>query len=475
MTRANDAGGHVAPQAVAGDQAAVVLVLSAAPEWISTAQAVAENGAGALGLPPEKALVLTMAVEEVVAHLALAAPGERLEMRLVPGCTGVAVEFLFRADAADLSALNLTGGGLGGGLGGGPGCGAEDNEQDALTDPLEGMGLVLASRLTDSFSISLEGRLIRLRLRLDRPYAEAVPNPVPEGDGRRDARGDLRMLPEPEPGLLREACVQALSLYPAHELPSWLRMPGRFADKVAGGELECAVAVDQGGGLCGLLLWSHPSEQSVAFCGPYVFARERETTARALVREMINRVARTRALGIFSEIASSDLPDGEFERLAVVPALLPDGSALERTVWYRHLREDMGCSVWAHPEMVHFLERSYENLVLMREIRAVHAFQEPGGRRPAHSVFAVRLRRETSEAVLTPMLDGEDAAENLRRHVFVLRGEGLRNIFVQLDLASEWRAALAGPLLNCGFQPRLVLPHAGQADVAVLQYDELLA
>jgi anti-sigma regulatory factor (Ser/Thr protein kinase) len=437
-----------APSAGPAEEAAAVLTLNASAQWIPTAQAVAENGAKALGLPQEKALVLTMAVEEVVAHLALAAADERLEMRLLPESTGVAVEFLFRADAADLSALNVTGG---------PDSG----------DFMEGMGLLLASRLTDSFSIAAEGRLIRLRLRLDRPYAEAAADKA----ARHEPQGAARMVPDPEPSLLRAACVQALGLYPDHELAAWMRTPGKVADMVAGGTLECAVAEDEAGGLCGVLFWHRPSSQSVAFFGPYDFTPDREA-AGPLTREMIRRVARSSALGVFSEIASSDLPEEEFERLAIVPACGADGACLERTAWYRHLREDTGSVVWAHPSMRHFLEHVYGDLVLMREIREV---EEPEGKRPERSVFAARLRRDISEAVLTPMLDGKDAAENLRRHVHALSGEGLRNIFVHLDLASGWRAALAGPLLNCGFQARLVLPHAGQGDVAVLQYDELLA
>jgi hypothetical protein len=65
-----------------------------------------------------------------------------------------------------------------------------------------------------------------------------------------------------------------------------------------------------------------------------------------------------------------------------------------------------------------------------------------------------------------------DATENLARHVKVLKAENILNIFFEIDLAHAWQANLTQALLENHFQPRLILPYAGEADVVVFQYRE---
>jgi hypothetical protein len=133
------------------------------------------------------------------------------------------------------------------------------------------------------------------------------------------------------------------------------------------------------------------------------------------------------------------------------------------------LREDFGASVWAHGDLIPYLEKKYDEHVVMRTIRPT---ADMGERVVDASVFSTRLSRELSEVVLRPMLNGNDNAVNLKRHVETLCTEGFKNIFFFIDLSLGWQAALGADLLANNFIPALLLPHGGQSDVVMFQYVE---
>jgi hypothetical protein len=106
----------------------------------------------------------------------------------------------------------------------------------------------------------------------------------------------------------------------------------------------------------------------------------------------------------------------------------------------------------------------------MRQVRPV---QNLGENLPDRSVISSRLRPRLSEAVLTPLVGGEDMAGCLAHHLRTLKSEGYRTILFQLDLAYGWQAALAGAAGENGFRPRMVLPYGGTSDMVVFQYDAI--
>jgi len=62
-------------------------------------------------------------------------------------------------------------------------------------------------------------------------------------------------------------------------------------------------------------------------------------------------------------------------------------------------------------------------------------------------------------------------SENVSRHVQLLLHEGLRNLFFMVDLSQAWQAAFIGALLPNGFRPCLILPHAGEGDLLLFQFE----
>lgn len=424
----------------------ITLKLHADPVWIPMVQGVAEQCGAAFGLDRGKALRLTMAVEELLAYLAELAPKAPLELRLEPGASHVDTRFSFTARDADLWAMNITA------------CGdacAEDN--------LQAMGLLLAARMSDGFEAHRDGANVTLRLRMDRAYPG-----IESREAERFApRGEVTFVPADEPSLVKEACALTAALYPQRLVPPAFRTPGKVVDRIRGGELCGVLALDRGGTVCGLMTWEPLSATSISFCGPYVFTRERAATARGLTERLVGAVARTPVAVILSQLPTEDLPEGEVELLGTLPLAQADGTPDPLPVWYRDMREDNGQAVWTHPALEGFLREAYDRLFLVRDI---HPTSRQGEQVAGRSVFATSIRPEASQAVIIPMLDGEDASATLRGHVQLLQSEGYRNILAHLDLAFGWQAALAPAFLENGFEPRVLLPHAGQADMVVLQH-----
>lgn len=424
----------------------ITLRLNAEPAWIPMVQGMAEQSGLVFGLDQGKALRLTMAVEEILAYLSELTPGAPLELTLTPGAGHVDTVFSFTASDADLWAMNITA------------CGATCAENN-----LQAMGLLLAARMSDGMEVRRESGNIILRLRMDRTYPAQETAPAV----RFAARGALDFEPAQDPARIKRACALAKALYPDELVPVGFGTPGKIVDQLMAGELSGALALDHGGAVAGLIIWEHSSATSVSFSGPYVFVTDADPVARGLSDHMLSAVARSSVSAILSKLPTRDLPQENFELLGSLPLTAADGTARPGPVWFRGMGEDNGLSVWAHPALEDFLRKAYDRLFLMRDI---HATTRQGEQVAGRSVFATAIRPEISQALLTPMLDGADAESTLKAHVELLQSEGYRDILIHIDLAQGWQAGLTPALLAVGFSPQLVLPHAGQADVVVLQH-----
>lgn len=424
----------------------VSLTLSADIVWIPLIQSVVELGGPVLGLDMGKTLRLTMATEEIVSHLATSAPGTKIKFTLTPGGWNVLATFSFKADPSDLWAMNLA-----------------TKSDISVSGDIEHLGLLLASRMVDDFTLHLSQGTVHLSLRQDRSY----PTISPEEDAHIEVKGELAIAVNPEQALIKAACVKALNLYPTHKVHPTFKSPGKFVDMVVQGDLEMAIVLDQVGQLAGMICWQGQVKNSVSFFGPYIFTKD-ERVASLLTEHLIHCLARTKATGLFSEMATIALPTGDFESLGHLHLHQKENKWLQQDCWYRHLREDMGASVWAHPSMVHFLEEFYDEHVLMRDIRVTDGYGES---LPERSVLSAHLQPELSKILLLPMVLGTDADECVQQHITTLVEKGYVNIFFRLDLAYGWQAILGGVLMANGFVPKLVLPYGGKSDVVVFQYE----
>ena len=470
----------------------LVLELPSDTAFLPAAAAAAENAAQVFGLDRDGALRLALAVEEFFAYLCRHAGREEpIRLTLSDGGTLTRADFRFRAGEVSLRALNFaasvdlsalsenscdcSGDGSGKSSGEGSGKGSDDDAE---------LGLLVAARTTDRCGLTRSGPdVFHVSAEVDRAYPEVEAIAAPQ---RLSA--PLRLAPEPGSGLLQHAALLAAGRYPARQRPLSFNRPARFADMVAAGQYQALLAQDAAGRPAGLLCWRSSGRRAVVFSGPYVFDPAlAEATELLLTEGFLARVARTEALCAISERPTADLPRGWFEALGSLTLHgEPNGGEggegaakpVEQAAFYRHLREDAGAAVWAHPDLFPFLRREYDRLAFSRDLLA--AEPTPPARLPAHSLLATNLDRLRKLAVLRPLLDGRDFEANLRAHVEAIHEQdrdeqgqgkqGTTDILLHLDLAEPWSGALFPALTACGFTPRLVLPHAGDSDILVCQH-----
>ena len=427
----------------------VSIRLTADACWIPLVQSVIENGAPVLGLTAKKTLDLTLAAEEFLLHLSNTSPGTALKMILNREASRVSAQFQFESSPADLWAMNLTAAG--------------EITRD-LDQGMDHMGLLLMSRVVDHFFIDLKGRKISVTLYQEIEYPEMPKTDVPPSL----LKGPLYVSLDSDSAEISHACTLVTTLYPESLYPRSFRTPGKVIDRISGGNFHAGILKDQAGRIAGMIYWRNRSEKTVEFYGPYAFSnQENHHIAGVLINHMIGSLARSTAITLYSRMATEELPSGSFEPLARFKEKEPDGQTRKRTLWFRHLREDIGCHVWAHPSFAPFLRKTYDTLFLMRTVRE---YQGSGENRPERSLLGTKLDAERKEAFLRPMIDGTDIRENIARHVKLLVDENFLNIFLTIDLSVGWQTVLGEALAANGFSPAYVLPYAGQSDEVIFQY-----
>lgn len=420
------------------------LTLKAPPSesYLPVALAAAKAAAEAAGLDRREALRFNLVVEEIFCYLSKIDASEAVSMTFAPSTLAAKVRFDFRAAHFDPALLNANA------------VVHIDIDGEAPRD----LGLLLAAKTAD-------------RLKLDNPGADQfhllaeVDRPRPAGEklAPPDAFSKPFSLVDDPDALLR-AVGQTLYAYPAWSCPGSFLRPERFLDLKAEGVYRDALAVDAAGRPAGLLVFNQAGKKASAFSGPFVFAKgeDRETVAELVLTRFLEVVAREGLEIVYSERPTADVPAGWFETLGELPA--PGACGPGKTpVLFRRLHEDMGGQVWTHPDFGPFLAAEYDRLALVRQLHPTPAKTPP---RPC-SLFAAEVDRIKSLASLKLVLTGEDQARNLAGQVAMFKQGGVAEVFYFMDLSRAEDAALHPALVQAGFIPRLILPHAGRSDLAV--------
>lgn len=418
--------------------------------FLPVVAAFVEKAAFCFGLGSDESLRLTLAAEEVFMHLCRKVnhSGRRLQIACSNGGYFAQAVFSLPSEPFDLEAFNVTA--------------SISFDDDAA---LDSMGLVIASRSVDRFLLDREkGGELGLTLVKEKSYS---PLP-PEVESAVAAPLSKTTLRPPAPEELKFISRLALSYYDAGGLSDILLHPGKLADMIAAGEYECLAAVGESGQIGGAVFWRSLGEKMVECFGPYIFNQPSASSiSEELLDGCIGSVARSSAVGIVNVGPPPEFPRRRFELLGTFDAYGPDGSSSAVEAWFRMLREDMGTAVWVHPDLEEFIRREYAKLVLPREIRV----ERPSGENvPRHSVLCAEFDRPRGRVTLRPMWPGADGAENIGRHLKLMKSEKIPDIHFAVDLGHAWQTLFIPGLLAQGFEPRYVLPYAGKADVVVFQY-----
>jgi hypothetical protein len=411
-----------------------------------------ENVGVLFGLSEAKTGSLCATAARVFSCLCGTAVHDGLVVDIVPCGSTVQVVFTFSADPADLSGFD-------------PAM-AEPPEQASGCGPGDTASFVGV----DLFRIHCSGGLeVKIVLGQEREYpfvsrpAANLAVPVPP----------FEVVSDPSADEILEACLSAQSAYPPYLLHKSLFQPSKVVDMVDAGEMSVCVALDRSRRPSGMICWQPAGRSHAIFFGPYVFTRgegaTRESPARSLTENFLCRASRSGLSGVFSGLSTPELPVESFEELGTVRYSLDSKTCMPIATYYRHLREDTGGAVWAHPAIEEYLRQTYERFSFVREICPTSVCASPTSPR---TVLFAEIRKELREAVLRPLSVGADVQAVVSRHVKSLRARGILNIFLHVDLAFAWQARLAPELLENGFRPSFLLPCAGTSDLLIFHYDE---
>lgn len=424
----------------------VTLTLEADLAFLPLATAFAEKASPPLGLGDPETLALTLATEEIFAYLCkTAAAGNPVHM----SCQGrgyyVQEDFVFQARDFTMRAFNLT-------------CSVVD-------DPacLDETGLLIASRMVDRLKMSQRDENLRLTLIKERSYPELPALPLLPA--RPLERTSVRAPDEEE---LKVFLRMLKAHYSSSSVPKDFLFPGKVVDMVQSGEYAAALAFDEAGRIGGGLLWWLEGFRVVEFFGPYVFGQPQDSEVpQLLVDFLISSVARTPAIALFNRYPTPELPQDYFEPLGRLLFQLPDSGSVELHPCYRLLEEDSGLTLWTHEAITPFLEREFQRLFFARELRPA---RHEGEASSPYAVLSADLDRRQGRAILHPIWWGNDAPRVIEAHVDTLLKDGFPNIWFEMDLGRPWHCHFAPALLSAGFEPTLVLPYAGRADLVIFQH-----
>lgn len=426
----------------------LTLQLTARMSFLPVATHCVETAAKVFGLGMEELLKLSLATEEIFSYLSnKVCRGESLAIRCVNGISYVRVEFRFPVSVLDMGALNIAA------------SVARDNEDDMAE-----MGLAIASRSIERLNIVAEGKnSICLAIEKDKVYPEVLEVPV----APVTVQGALKVaVPDPE-GVKRY--VTLLAQGPPDPLrPPFFQYPGQVADMVAAGECQVLTVIDGKGECAGGVLFHFWKTRIIEIYGPHVFDQDREGEIADLILDAcIAKTARSKAVALVSLTGMPPSLQSQFEFLGLMKYYSPDGEYVDRPAFYRLLHEDPSCHVFTDRILKDYLQGEYDRLFLAREIREVI---DQGENKAGSSIFAADVFRKRSVAILRPLWPGADVDANIKRHYRFFREEDIRNIFFTLDLGVSWQALLMSVLLSNHFQPALIIPFAGQADLLVFQH-----
>lgn len=427
----------------------LTLGVSASKSYLPVVTSFVESAASAFGMKKDDYLRLSLAAEEIFLYLGeYVCPDKSLEVQCENGLYYTRVAFYFSASRLNLSGLNI--------------ASVAVHEGDA---DLEAMGLLIASRSVDHLHVTVEkNNRIVLSVTKEKSYPayeEKLPAPGP---------AEKLVTETPDTEKLKVFAAMTAQYYAPIRRPSFFSRPGKLVDMVHSGQYGAIIALNEKRDIAGGILLCFRTEKIVQIFGPYCFLKEQQRAVdEALLDACIHRIARTKALGLFSLRGLPETLSNHFERLGTLRFSQAGQPPVSEASFYRLLHEDPGFEVWSAAALKDYLERQYHQLALARIIKTS---RDMGETRSGASLFSAEIHRDQASVTLRPLLAGNDYAENIERHLRFLRDDHFVNIHVELDMGIPCHADMIDALLASRFRPGILLPFAGKADLMILQYDD---
>jgi len=420
--------------------------------FLPLVQTFVDKASIAFGFAQEEAIKLTLAADEIFSYLChLNNETGRLAIKCINGGYYVRIDFDLMRKDLDMRAFNLAA-----------------TVQFDESEGFEEMGLLIASRMVDRFSIHKknDGNL-QLTVIKEKSY------PLFEKKHTiATQKSENFFVTEPDNEELKLFIELINNNIKDMILPLPFKYPGKVSDMVTSGEYSALIAKIDSGKIIGGLLWHWSSLKIVEFFGPYILAEPVVKISKAILDECINSVARTPVLGMVNRFPCSHVSIEQFEELGNI-TLFNDNISEKAaptilTTYFRQMQEDAGTISWSDQSLEQFLKEQYTKMFLPRDIRLV---KDAGETHNRHSVLSTEFDSFYKQVKLKPVIAGADIMKNITEHLLLFQKEDLRNIFFEMDLGESWHSGFIAPLIKNEFSPRMIIPHGGKGDLLILQKD----
>lgn len=380
---------------------------------------------------------ITLATEEIFMYLCETSKDCTVEIVCKAKQYLIEVEWKFTNQNFDPRAFNIT---------------YKINPDDEAS--LSEMGLLLANRMTDIFTMQQSGTEIKINCARFRSYPDSL-----KSSYNPKAFGGLKIkIPEKQQVILLGKIIEQEDNQ--NQLPLFLTNPYLLSDMFEQKDIEAKILVDEKGLVAGGVLWKKSGKETCEMFGPFIHKHiSRESFSEQLVESCLEQIAKENYTGLLCSTYPTYFPGNYFEEI---------GNYGKKKIFFRELQEDTGTISWINAKIADYLQKQYEQLFLLREVVTVPFHDSTTNQ---HSVISSEINRAGNSAKLLPLVYGADLEENISEHLAMFAAENFQELFFELDLGNNQNSLFVPALLKNGFKPSFVIPNGGKGDLLLLQHN----
>ena len=404
--------------------------------FLNTVVSFVENIFLAFGFTDKESLVLTLAAEEVFAYVSK--NSKKSDITITCSSNKYYMDLTFKCPEAAFNprAFNIS-------------FSIQEDDEDSLSE----LGILIASRMTDSFNMSKDGSYSIISFQKYHIYDKAIP---PKDISLSSSSWKVTT-PETEEVKILINLINSENI--TKKLPFFFQYPQMVADMYEVGDIKAIVVNSDNGAIAGGIFWKTMSLGTVEIFGPFLYTKNNsKDIAVKLVEEVLEKLGKSNFNGIMCRYYNHNFPTNLFEEI---------GSLGSSKIYFRQLCEDTGTTSWIHSSLQKYLQQQYKQLFLPRNINIVEDIPKPTN---DYSVIITDFQHTNSNIIMQPMVFGKDIVDNLKKHLLVFEKEKqYQSIFFQLDLGISKDLYFIPALLECGFKPVSIIPYGKKGDLLILQ------
>lgn len=412
-----------------------ILGIQADKKFLQTAVNFVQNSCEAFEFEKKVSLSLALATEEIFFYLSHHTQKNLLQITLASKEYYIDVNIECDSKNFNLEAFNL--------------AFDIDDENDSNMNEL---GILIASRIVDNFTMREVGSKINITLKKYKTYKQFTQL------SQNTLVINSFKISKPQEEELKVLVNLMNSNKKDEHLPRFFEFPQMIADIYKAGDMDALIAKEESGSIIGGLFYKAISKNTIELFGPYMYSQNyQENISQELITKALELFAKSSFNGVICRDTNEYFPRNLFEKI---------GKIGKKDIYYRALYEDKGASSWACEMIEDYLLKEYEKLFLPRNINLINNSDKVSKK---SSVITSQIDKISSEVIMRPLIFGDDFDDSLKKHLALFEKEKYDTIFFEVDLGESWHVYFINSLINQDFEPITIIPYGAKGDLLILQ------